>query len=55
MTQLDLFAPPRRVCGTCRHLGAAIESGVRYCTATLTWQWSDTATDCPTHPLNCGA
>jgi hypothetical protein len=47
--QFDLFAPPRRVCGACRHLGPEIESGVRYCPATCTWQWAHLETPCANH------
>jgi hypothetical protein len=34
--QLDLFA----TCGACANLGAAIESGVRYCHGMLMWRWA---------------
>lgn len=49
MTQLDLFAPRLRSCGTCAHIGPAIESGVRYCPATCTWQWDHLQTACANH------
>ena len=48
----DLFAwalareTPR--CGTCDRLGAAIPSGVRYCTRWAVWRWPTDEPACTT-------
>ncbi|MFZ5719220.1 MAG: hypothetical protein ACOY5Y_07100 [Pseudomonadota bacterium] len=37
--QRDLFAVPP--CGECPNLGAAIDSGVRYCWGEMSWRWPE--------------
>lgn len=36
--QPDLFAVLTPPCGNCKQLGAAIDSGVRYCWGQMTWR-----------------
>jgi len=43
---LDLFARLRPNCGACAHLGAAIDSGVRYCGCLMMWRWAAEQPDC---------
>ncbi len=38
--QLDLFAVTTPECAACPNLGAAIDSGIRYCRGDLTWRWA---------------
>lgn len=43
-----MFALILSPCGECKHLGAAIDSGIRYCERWATWQWADSRVDCGT-------
>jgi hypothetical protein len=38
--QGDLFTMLHPPCGDCAKLGAAIDSGVRYCHGALMWRWA---------------
>lgn len=42
----DLFTRLNPPCGDCSHLGAAIESGVRYCHGHLVWRRADERLSC---------
>jgi len=46
LRNLDLFAVLNPPCGDCANLGAAIESGVRYCDGLKLWRWSDERVAC---------
>lgn len=46
--QPDLFATVHPPCGDCRHLGAAINTGVRYCHGLMMWRWATERFDCAT-------
>lgn len=46
--QPDLFATLIPPCGDCPNLGAAIDSGIRYCHGDMTWRWAaDRVEGCP--------
>lgn len=44
--QLDLFAAAQPACGKCRHLGPAIDSGIRHCGRWAVWRWAAERVEC---------
>jgi hypothetical protein len=54
MTQLDMLESLRPPCGECRHLGAAIDSGIRHCGALFVWRWATDRPECQDHLADVG-